>query len=358
MDNLSDKIRIKDIARMAGVSAGTVDRVIHNRGEVSAHTREKIEKVLEQVGYRPNLYASALASKRRNYTFAALLPKAGGYDYWKEVSKGVNLAAREFSTLNISIKLVLFDQFDSRSFEDAVQQTLTLKVDGVLLAPVFRDISLRLTSRLDQEQIPYVFIDSDIEEANALAYFGMDSLQSGYLAAKLLLSDTDIRGDIAVFKINRFGNVGSNLSESRFQGFTKYVQEKYPHLKMHVVTLHPSDDRLNIQYIRDFFISHPDVCEGITFNSRVWRIAWYLEELKREPFRLLGYELLSPNITALKEGKIKYLLSQRPELQGYRGMKTLCEYKIFKKEAYRRNFMPIDILTAENIDYYTDFQTF
>lgn len=39
-------------------------------------------------------------------------------------------------------------------------------------------------------------------------------------------------------------------------------------------------------------------------------------------------------------------------------MKALCEYKVFKKEVPRRNFMPIDILTAENIDYYTDFQLF
>lgn len=358
MENHSDKIRIKDIARMAGVSAGTVDRVLHNRGEVSAHTREKIEKVLEELDYRPNLYASALALKRRRYSFAAMLPKAGGYDYWIEVSKGVNLAAREFSNLNITIELVLFDQYDSHSFEDAVSQLLSLKVDGVLLAPVFKEISVYLASRLDKEQIPYVFIDSDIEEAHPLAYFGMDSLQSGFLAAKLLLSDMEIPGDIAVFKINRFGNVGSNQSELRLQGFTKYVQQYHPHLNMHMVTLHPSDDRLNMQYIRDFFISHPHVKEGISFNSRVWRIAWYLDEMQHSLFRLLGYELLAPNIKALKDGKIKYLLSQRPELQGYRGMKALCEYKIFKKEAARRNFMPIDILTAENIDYYTDFQSF
>ena len=93
--------------------------------------------------------------------------------------------------------------------------------------------------------------------------------------------------------------------------------------------LHPSDDRLNLQTIRDFFIQYPHVREGITFNSRVFRIVYY-----------------------------RYLLSQRPELQGYRAMKALCEYKVFKKEVPRRNFMPIDILTAENIDYYTDFQLF
>ena len=137
-----------------------------------------------------------------------------------------------------------------------------------------------------------------------------------------------------------------------------FVQEKFPEHRLRLVMLHPSDDRLNLQTIRDFFIQYPHVREGITFNSRVFRIVYYLEDLQLSHFRLLGYEPLLPNIKALKEGKIRYLLSQRPELQGYRGMKALCEYKVFKKEVPRRNFMPIDILTAENIDYYTDFQLF
>ena len=65
MKSLPDKIRIKDIARLANVSTGTVDRVLHNRGEVSAKSREKVEKVLKEINYQPNIYASALASKKR-----------------------------------------------------------------------------------------------------------------------------------------------------------------------------------------------------------------------------------------------------------------------------------------------------
>lgn len=64
MKSLPDKIRIKDIARLANVSTGTVDRVLHNRGEVSAKSREKVEKVLKEINYQPNIYASALASKK------------------------------------------------------------------------------------------------------------------------------------------------------------------------------------------------------------------------------------------------------------------------------------------------------
>ena len=60
MKSLPDKIRIKDIARLANVSTGTVDRVLHNRGEVSAKSREKVEKVLKEINYQPNIYACLL----------------------------------------------------------------------------------------------------------------------------------------------------------------------------------------------------------------------------------------------------------------------------------------------------------
>ena len=56
--------RIKDIASMAGVSAGTVDRVLHNRGRVSEEALKKVKKALKKIDYQPNLIARSLASKK------------------------------------------------------------------------------------------------------------------------------------------------------------------------------------------------------------------------------------------------------------------------------------------------------
>ena len=64
---------IKDIARMAGVSAGTVDRVLHNRGDVSPVSQEKVRRVLDEIDYQPNMFAIALARKKR-YRFVCLIP--------------------------------------------------------------------------------------------------------------------------------------------------------------------------------------------------------------------------------------------------------------------------------------------
>ena len=61
---MTKNIRILDIAKKAGVSIGTVDRVLHQRGEVSEETREKILKIIREFDYRPNILASTLASKK------------------------------------------------------------------------------------------------------------------------------------------------------------------------------------------------------------------------------------------------------------------------------------------------------
>ncbi len=70
MDKEFSNIRIVDIAKMAGVSVGTVDRVIHNRGRVSEENKKKVQAILEMVHYQPNLMARSLAASKKQYHFA------------------------------------------------------------------------------------------------------------------------------------------------------------------------------------------------------------------------------------------------------------------------------------------------
>ena len=56
------KSTISDVAEAAGVTIGTVDRVLHERGEVSKKTKEKVLRAVRELGYKTNVYASMLAS--------------------------------------------------------------------------------------------------------------------------------------------------------------------------------------------------------------------------------------------------------------------------------------------------------
>jgi len=81
-----------------------------------------------------------------------------------------------------------------------------------------------------------------------------------------------------------------------------------------------------------------------------------LESLQQTEVRLFGYDLLEENIAYLKKGAVSYLIAQRPEQQVYCMVRDICNKLIFKQEVTQINYMPIDILIKENIDYYIDFK--
>ena len=101
----ADKIRIKDVAELAGVSVGTVDRVIHNRPNVSKTAREKVEKALKEMDYHPNMYASALAYNKK-YNFDFIIPKHESEAYWEEIEEGAMSACEHRRDFNINMKMM------------------------------------------------------------------------------------------------------------------------------------------------------------------------------------------------------------------------------------------------------------
>ena len=100
-----ERVRIKDIAKMADVSVGTVDRVIHGRSGVSESSRKRVEEILKQQDYQPNMYASALASNKK-YAFACLLPLHEKGEYWTDVETGIHNAVETYSD---SFHLYIYD---------------------------------------------------------------------------------------------------------------------------------------------------------------------------------------------------------------------------------------------------------
>ena len=100
---MKEKIRIKDIAQRAGVSVGTVDRVLHGRPNVSPSAREKVEKALSEMNYQPNVYASALAYNK-SYTFYLVIPQHESETYWEEIEEGAKKAIETRRDFNLETK--------------------------------------------------------------------------------------------------------------------------------------------------------------------------------------------------------------------------------------------------------------
>ena len=177
-DNEHTTVRIVDIARMAGVSVATVDRVIHNRGKVSEENLARINEVLRRGDYRPNLIARSLASGRR-YTLCAVMPRFAPGEYWADFEAGIARAEAEAVRYNVTVRRFCFDQYDRSSFESLLETLRREEFDGAVIATLFAEMVEPFTRELDARGVPYVFVDSDIPACNRLAYFGTSSFDAG-----------------------------------------------------------------------------------------------------------------------------------------------------------------------------------
>ncbi len=346
---------IKDIARMAGVSAGTVDRVLHNRGDVSLSSKEKVQKVLDEINYQPNVFAIGLASKKK-YTFSCVVPFYAEHDYWHSIVLGLERAQRELTPFNVSVNYLFYKHGDKDSFQQACKQAEEVSTDAVMIAPNFREETLVLLRTLDQKQVPYLFIDFNIGQSNALMYIGQNSFQSGYIAAKILMR-TYVKGQELVLFLNQTKSNPSQIQmQRRLEGFMQYIAEEQDKLVIHDVILDKANPEENKAVLDAFFKEHPQAVLGAVFNSRVYQVAKYLQEAGRKMDGLIGYDLLPENVRFLKSGEVSYLIGQRPVLQSYYAMKRLCDHVVFKRPVESVKYMPIDILNKENIDFYFEFE--
>ena len=115
---------IKMIAEKAGVSIGTVDRVLHDRPYVKAEVRERILRVMEELDYHPNRMASALALSSTPRHLTVVQPVWVGYVY-EEMAAGVARFLEEHRDFNVSVEVLEYPQEDVgtclRQMEKAVR---------------------------------------------------------------------------------------------------------------------------------------------------------------------------------------------------------------------------------------------
>ena len=339
---------------MAGVSAGTVDRVMHNRGDVSEASRVKVQQVLDEINYQPNMFAIGLAAKKK-YHICSLIPYYIENDYWYSVAKGIEKAAQELKPFNVRTEFICYNHSNKDSYALAQQQLFEKNPDAVLIAPNFKEETLSFTEKLNEQNIPFAFIDVNLEGSRALRYIGQDSFQSGYIAAKILMREYKPEKEIVLFLSNFKENPADFQLQRRLEGFMKFLSENYGQLNIHEVVLDRSNNDKTFTILEDFFKNHPKASMGAVFNSRVYQVGQYLKASGRKMEGLIGYDLLPQNVELLKEGVVTYLIGQRPELQGYCAIKSLADKVVFKKEIEPVMYMPIDILMKDNIDYFLEF---
>jgi len=346
------KARIKDIAMLAGVSIGTVDRVLHKRGEVAEKTKQKIQKILKESNYSPNVMAQVLKSKKRFHLVSLLPEPTNDNSFWKKHPLGMMRAIEELDPFPVTLSQITFDMLNEDDFQEKASSVLNLKPDGVLLAPILKSESIAFCSRLFQEKIPFVFVDGYIENTDFLAYIGEDIFQSGRVAGQLIDMVTPEKSDILIVNIARNLQNVHHLN-NRTQGFLNYFEKSGNNKgkKININIPDPSSESVNIT-LNKVFKENPYIRSIFISGSKSYLIALYLEEKSLKSINLIGYDLLDINVKYLKSGVTKFLIGQRPDEQTYKGIKKLFEFLSLNKVPDKMEYLPVDVVTSENVDFF------
>ena len=340
---MAKQATITEIAKRAGVSIGTVDRVLHNRAGVSQKSREKIQAILDEVGYKINLHTSAVAL-RKEYHIIISVPHAESGEYWDSLLKGTRQAMEEYSDIHMICDVLPYDQFDPASCRDAFARIAGMNPDAVIIGPTFDAETHELCSFLEEKNIPYIFVDTTFADTHPLAAFTADQPAGGSLVGRLLDRVTAPGKDIALI-LSRFGGNGKAQNmEQRRQGLIHYVKENCKGRRLLEAEAPDLEQVLS---------GNPSIGGVCVLNSRGYMVADFLAKNGRNDISVVAFDLTEKNVQSLKNGDIFALICQRPERQGFLAVTTLLEYLLYRKTKKESHYlMPLDIILKENLPFY------
>lgn len=346
---MDKKLTIKDIAQLAGVSKGTVDRVLHKRGKVSEDALLKVNAVLSEINYEPNFMARSLKNNKV-YHICVSLPDPSLDSYWLPCVKGIEDVVQKFKAYNLQIKIFYFDPESTESFISCNESILKMAPDAVMLVPLFYKETLNVVEKYNDLGIIVSTFNNQIHSPIIKSFVGQDLFMSGRVAAKLL----DLlhkKGSLVIIHIDESYENASHMQEKEL-GFRAYFSEKVNSnytiqtLKLHNPTIEKD--------FKDFLVLNPNLDGIFVTTSKSYHIAKIASEEHASKIGIIGYDLVAENSAFLNQGAIDFLIHQNPKRQAYLGGMGLAEFFIFGKEIPNTTLLPIDIINSENINSYLE----
>lgn len=340
-------ITIEKIAELAGVSRGTVDRVIHGRDGVKEEVRLKVNEILEETGYRKNK-SNKKEEKRKSYKHIAVIMPKNMDSYFFNIRDGIDHELERHEEL--SAEYYYCNELHVDMMISILSYVSSQKVDAIAIRGFNHPELCSCLNKISESGIPIVLFDSDIKGVNALCKIGEDAVKSGRIAASLLAKSIDNQGDVAV--IAGFDKIDiQNLRES---GFREKANSSFPEINVRSTVYTYAQDIIAYDKTLQLIQENPELkglfCLAGNLPSIMKAV---LDSGKNGTLKIVCYNASSEIIEYIKDGTISFTLDINPYYQGEQVIRTLYQYLI-QRQLPREPFIntPILIGIDENIDYF------
>lgn len=336
---------IKEIAELAGVSRGTVDRVLNNRGSVNPLTAEKILEIAKALEYKPNRAGMVLAAQKKKLKLGVILFSADN-PFFEDVLMGVQKKAAELSGYNCSV-IVKQVHFNINEQLQALEELEAEEVSGIAMAPCNH---ISITNRINdlfEKGIPVVTLNTDIKGSKRIAYVGSNYTHSGETAAGLMHLMTTGEVNLGIIS----GSPDILCHTERIAGFQKAVNNQYTNIKI-VETIENNDDDIeSFEKTTDLLKRHPKInalffaAGGVYGGCRAVLSAGLAGKL-----RIITFDKVPTTKALIEEGVIAATICQQPRLQGEKPLDILFSYlSTGELPAKEYHYVAVDIRIKENL---------
>lgn len=308
-------VTIKQIAEISGVSRGTVDRVLNDRGRVAPEKEALVRRVAEQLGYRPNLAGRALAARKKSFVIGVLLT-AEGNPFFDYVIQGVRRAEKELADYGVTVVLKSIKGYEVQRQLEAIRD-LAGQVSALVLNPYNDPAVTEEIQAMTEKGIPVLTVNTDIENCSRACYIGNDYYQSGRLACGLL-------GLLAGGRANLGILTGSSIvlgHSQRIAGFREVMRQRYP--EMHFLDMGETqdDDVIAFEATKRMLEDHPEIDALFVVAGGVYGVCRAVLSLGRQgAVKVVSSDVIPKTEELMHQGLIQATVSQRPVEQGYQAV--------------------------------------
>lgn len=340
-------VTLQDIAERAGVSRGTVDRAMNNRGRIRPEVAERIRKIADEMGYRPNRAGKALAMARRSVCIGVILQEVETA-FMRGILDGIKAASEELEHLGASVILKEIEGLNTKAVIDAMEELRVRRVHAIALNPSMNKRTKETIDRFVTEHgIPIVTFNTDLEDCRRLCYIGQNTYQCGRAAAGLMGEIIGGEGKVAVIT----GHEVNPSLKKRVEGFRDEIDVRFPKIEIVGVQYAYNSDTIAENLTRELMEQYPEI-KGLflTVNVEQGVCAALEKEGKIGNVKIISNDLNENNCKMLRDGKVTFMLEQNARVQGYEPVMVLFRLLFDgEKPQYEFQYTDLTIRTGYNL---------
>ena len=341
------KTTIKTVAEYVGVSRGTVDRVLHNRGNVDSDVSRKVTQALVELNYKPNAIARALVTNRKITKLGFILPNESGF-FHDEIHRAIKNTREEFCDIGIEIDVAECDAMCPEEYVTQIERMCEEDLCGLVICSQNSDLLIQKINELDVAGIPVITVNSDIPDSRRKCFIGEDAIRCGRVAAEIICKH--LKEDEKILVVAGIPEFAGH--QDRIRGFLEYLEEKGIPQDMYQIIYTYEKYDLTYDKIIHALREQPHIKNiylGIESTKAYKKVLSELQ-LAQLPF-VVSHDTADHTLQALKEGIFDFTIDQDMYDQGNRPLRMLIDFCLYEKPLIKTDEkIALHIVSSECID--------